>query len=289
MMPTITSCLAIDFVLAAATFKVELQGAASTHTVSVAAGTYRIGLAPSASDLLQVVQAALNAPAPPLPGGVSFAVEWLTDGRVAITCTGDLWRSNAITKLPNSTVGKALGYVVGAVTAYAARHTTTVAPQYVAYIVSASGGVWIPHQHGGSDTTVAGRVYGFRSSVWAFDRTIKVRFVPYSPLVATTQGTYATPWQPDPEYLSSVGDVATARGWAWLDLLRWAGNAQCGLALSNFQTLLTSTTERYHVGYLRPEILESPRVAEDDQTWPVYCSLDMPFVLQATGNSGTRA
>ena len=100
-MSQLQSMLAVPFTLTASdSIAIVISG--TTYTATVAAGTYRVNLATSATDAIRVLQAALNA-APSLPGGVSFAVALDGDtGLVTITCTG------ATAKLPdlyNSVIG----------------------------------------------------------------------------------------------------------------------------------------------------------------------------------------
>lgn len=290
---TVTSALACDYSQAAETFDVKLGGAGSTHTVTIAAGTRRVGLAASATDILQVLQTAMNAPAPALPGGTTFTVTWGATGRVTITCTGDTFSSNtAGTRLSEKQVGRVLGFDA-ALTPAAASFTAALQPQHVALMVACHDGMPLPVRSGGADRTTGGKVYGFWAAHTTYDWTATISLIPWTPTQATAQASPATPLYPDMAYVNSLGVATTARAWSWMDFLQDCANADCGWAEADgagvFQTARVSTAVRFYQVRVGPSALEQPQLERQDVGRPVFATFTLPLVLPSSGATTTRA
>lgn len=281
---TISAMAAATFSYAGGTvdLQVSTAGAPLVATVPAVAGA-RVHLAPSASDLVRVLVAAFNA-APGLPGGVSFAASMGTDGRITITCTGDTWKS---ADLHSSLVGRILGYSASA-TPYAASHTATLQPMFVAYAVSVERSHRRSMRQGAYGVTFGGRVYGWGASAYAHRRELRLAFIPRSPAIATAEGSTATPLEPADAYRDSYGSTATARAWSWQDLAAVAPNAAVAWT-GEFQTLRTSTTDTYDVGYLSPEALMELADDQLDASWDCYHTLELTLHLPTSGSTATRS
>lgn len=282
-MSQLQSMLAVPFTLTASdSIAIVISG--TTYTATVAAGTYRVNLATSATDAIRVLQAALNA-APSLPGGVSFAVALDGDtGLVTITCTG------ATCKLPdlyNSVIGCALGFSV-TLTSYAtSTFTATRQPWYVAWFSGLYGGVWQAKRSGAIERTAGGVVYGFAGTLATEEREFTAEVVPWSPELCAQEGLYTTPARPSEAYSTDLAGTSTkARAWGLTDVWTAAQNGLCALAVGDWQTQRSSTSDRYFLGYVADTL---PELTRADDRWQAFVTTKLRFVRPTSGASGTRA
>jgi hypothetical protein len=280
---TITAALAAPFTTAAETFTVQMQSTGSSYTATLAAGTYRVALAPSAADALRVLAAALNA-APGLPGGVTFAVAIdAATGLVSVTCNATF----KLGTLHSTTLGKVLGYT-SPMGSYALVETAARQPWCLALLVSTQRSAWRPSTPGGVERTAGGVVYSLTGSGTSYDADLDVDFIPLTPTVATEVSSPATPLYPADAYLSDLGGMSTAtRAWSLLDVLAAARNGQCALTQS-WSTVIASTTERYAAPYLQAGGLDIAPEHRDDR-WPRYGKARVGLTLPVTGSTETRA
>jgi len=290
-----TSALAVDFThtSAGAGLDVELSFTAGTSPVGVTipTGTYRMALAPSASDILRVIATAINAAS--AGAGHTNDVVTLTvdaDGTAVYTFTGGV--SGECDGVAFSTslqriLAFASSFGPPVDNSYVVRGTRPV--WYLAILAATTGARWQPVQPGGAERTNGGRVYTFGSPSTSWTRSLKVHFQPSTPTVRAARGDEATALYPDTAYMGSLGSTATAREWSVLDVLRVTGNASCALALGTWQAIRTSTTERYWLGYVAPESLLSQAVVPLKEEWSAYEEWALGFVLPSSSPSGTRA
>lgn len=282
-MSDLRSMLAVPFTTTAETFTVQMQSTGSSYTATIAAGTYRVNLAPSASDALRVLAAALNA-APGLPGGVVFAATIdATTGLVSVTCNATF----KLGTLHSTLLGKVLGYTTP-MGAYALVETATRQPWYCAFFAGLYGGQWTPRRSGARERTAGGVVNSFAGTLTSYDRELTAEVVPWDPSVVTAESLTTTPFYPSPEYLGDVAGIGTAtRVWGLVDVWAAAQNGACALAIGDWQTQRTSTTARYFLGYLANDVPEN--VNRQDEKWQAFLTLGFGFVLPTTGATGTRA
>lgn len=162
-------------------------------------------------------------------------------------------------------------------------------PWYLALFAGVIDGVWQPVQTGGAERLTNGRVYAIRATATSWQRTCRATRVPWSPAMRTAYETGATAMWPDAAYLDALGSTATDREWSLLDVLQGARNAVCGLALGTWQTVRTSTTERYDRVYVAPGTLLSPVPTRQDEAHEAWVELPLTFSRPATSPTDTRA
>ena len=282
MAQAITSALAVGFDYAGETVGLTLSGVAYTATVPAVTGA-RVLLAASGYDLVRVLQTALNAPAPALPGGVSFAVTMGATGLVTITCTGDTFKINAFA---SNIVAAILGFTSN-LTNYVASATAAYAPKYLILMCARMSSGWSPKTPVAAAVTIGGVSYGVTSGITRDEDELTSELHPSDPTFATSLGQSVTPWEPDAANLAARG--AHAVPWSVSDCLAVALGKTCGLARGNFQTLRTSTTARFDLVALDGDSLSQPRVTYQVPGWDAYRSWTFAAVRQSTAPTGTRA
>lgn len=268
------------WVAAAYDFRFTFSGSPAVDVI-VPSGNYRMVLGPSSGDGADFVRAAESAI------NSAFATAGLSD-TVALTVSA---AGNVTMFLSRSAVVAAsqgmrvLGLTPGTGAIFAA----TFAPQHLALFASVTEGVWQPTQTGGAERLSDGRVYAVGSTATSWQRTVRARFIPWSPAVRAEYQTGATALWPDAAYLESLGSTAADREWSVLDVLQDARNVVCGLALGTWLAVKGSTTERYDRVYVAPASLLSPEVARADDVWEAFVELPLTFSRPATSPTGTRA
>ena len=282
-----TSALAVDFTHTTATQDVTLSftSGASPVDVTIPTGTYRMCLSPAASDMIRVMQAAVNAALVSAGRAETVTCAISAAGIFSITI------SDASAFGAFSFGGNPLQRRLGFTSAPASGSPATgdVPVWHLAILAATTGQRWQPVQPGGAERTNSGRVYTFGSPSTSWTRSLKVHFQPSTPTVRAARGDEATALYPDTAHMDALGSTATAREWSVLDVLRVAGNASCALALGTWQAIRTSTTERYWIGYVAPESLLSQAVVPLKEEWSAYEEWALGFVLPSSSPSGTRA
>lgn len=282
---SVMAAVAVPFAAAGQSFTFTIG--VTTYTVTLTAGPYRVGLAPSSGttrDCLRDLLVALNAPSPSLPGGVAFSVALSpTTGLVSITCTSAF----SFVDVHSTTIGKVLGYLAASA-APATTQTAARAPWYLAQFVSAQRTAWRPKTPGGTERTAGGVVQSLAGSGTSYDADLNLDFVPLNPAIAAAVSSPATPLYPADEHLSDLGGTGTAaRAWSVLDVLVAARNQQVAMT-TTWATCSASTSERYHLPYLQHTGLD-PEPEHRDERHPVYARLKIPVTLPTTGATETRA
>ena len=277
--PTLTSALAVPFAWTSAGNDVVLAFASGTSPVNVTipTGTYRMVLAPAASDFVRVYVAAVNA-AITLAGRTEvFAATVGADSRITLTSTG------AFTMSPLLAAAKLLGFSSAIVTQTSV--TAAFPPANLATFTERVSADWTPRSAVAGAETLAGVGYGVASGVWREEDEIAFGFIPRDPTTRTALSLDQTPWMPN------AGDLVGAvmpRQWTCRDVLETAGGKTCAAALGNFQTLRTSTTARYDLVTLPFAELASPRKARVREGWDAYFRWTVRMLRQST-QTGTRA
>jgi len=283
-----TSAFAPDFAHTSAAPDVSLAFAAgvSPVTASLATGTYRMWLTSSSTCYLRAlalaVKLAIVAARGSSPtvtatlsaaGVVSFT--FLVDVPTTVTFVAPMWRRLGMAAAASSV---SAGAIVG-----------TLPVMGLALLTASKHGPWQPHQAGGVEQTTGGRVYAIAASATSWSRTHAVTFQPTTPEQRATQAADATALIPSTAYLTAVGSTDTAREWSVVDVLYAARNARCGFALDNWRTLRTSTSERFHEGYVGPRALLAPKLSAADEVWDAWAEWELDVVLPVTAASSSRA
>lgn len=249
MASTITAALACDFAYAGETFTITLLSTGLTYTVTVAAGTYRILLAQSGKDFLQVLQTALNSAT--AGAGITWLVQMGTDGRVSITSQGTQWQSTVATSFASTLCAAILGFA--STSPYAGTQTAQYRPAYFVTAIEAYSGVWTQFVLGGAEVTTGGQNITVSTQQVQWKRTTKFRHIPKNPSTGDTDGSPASALAPN------VGDrtgVVREGNWTWADFCYSAASADCAICLAgDFAALIGGvivSTNRYRVGTIDP-------------------------------------
>jgi len=254
---------------------------ASPINVAIPTGTYRMLLGPSTGDGADFLQAVAAAIATSISGAVrseTFTVSMRPSGRVRITSSG------TVTISGTGPAAKALGLETATGTTFDAAR----APKWFAAFVERQSSAFIPRTASRFATTIAGESYGWRSGVVVSRmESMRLGFIPSDPTYQAALNCAQTPAMPADEYASSIGSHDGV--WSVADVLMASGGKVVALASGNLQTLLTSTTERYHLGALSPADVSAPRFELDDPAWPAYQRLTLSFTRSATAPTGVRA
>lgn len=277
--PTLTSALAVPFAWTSAGNDVVLAFASGTSPVNVTipTGTYRMVLAPAATDFVRVYVAAINAALISAGRTEVFAATVDADSRITLTSTG------AFTMSPLLSAAKLLGFSSTIVTQTSV--TATFPPANLATFTERVSADWTPRSAVAGAETLAGVGYGVASGVWREEDEIAFSFIPRDPLTRAALSLDQTPWMPN------AGDLVGAampRQWTCRDVLETAGGKTCAAALGTFQTLRTSTTARYDLVTLPFAELASPRKARVREGWDAYFRWTVRMLRQST-QTETRA
>ena len=279
--PTLTSAIAVPFAWTSAGSGLDLSIAFPSGTspvgVTVATGTYRVQLAPSASEFIRVVETAINTAVAGAGRGEVFALTMGADSRVTITSTGTFTIASVANCL------KTIGFSTSITSALSS--TATYPPAYLVTFVERVSADWSPKSAVAGAETLAGVGYGVASGSWREEDEISFGFIPRDPTTRTGLAVNQTPWMPDAG--TAVGS-SLPRQWTCRDLLETAGGKTCAAALGNFQTLLTSTTVRYDLVTLPFSELAMPRKERRRDGWDAYFTWTVRMIRQST-QTGTRA
>ncbi|HOQ61813.1 MAG TPA: hypothetical protein PKZ08_14400 [Vicinamibacterales bacterium] len=277
--PTLTSALAVPFAWTSAGNDVVLAFASGTSPVNVTipSATYRMVLAPAASDFVRVYVAAINAAIIAAGRTEVFAATVGADSRITLTSTG------AFTMSPLLSAAKLLGFSSAIVTQTSV--TAAYPPANLATFVERVSADWSPRSAVAGAETLAGVGYGVYSGTWREEDEIAFGFIPRDPTTRAALAVDQTPWMPD------AGDLVGAampRQWTCRDVLETAGGKTCAAALGNFQSLRTSTTATYDLVTLPFPELAAPRKARVREGWDAYFRWTVRMLRQST-QTGTRA
>lgn len=251
---------------------------------NVATGTYRMNLAPSASDFLRASQAAINAAM--LAEGSTNTVAFTLSSAGIVTITFAAALSSSVTFADG--VWQRLGLASNSIALDANFAIVGTRPVWhLALLTTVKHGHLQPHQAGGSERTTGGRAYTIAASATSYSLPCKVRYQPSSPTYRVSLSSEATAMQPALAYLGALGQTGTAREWSVLDVLQVARNVTCAVALDNWQAIRTSTSESYYLADL--DAVLSPQIDSPDERWGAFAECPLSLVMPTTGQTGTRA
>ena len=279
--PTLTSAVAVPFVWTSAGAGLDLSIAFTTGTspvtVTIPTGTYRMQLAPAASDFIRVVQAAINAAIITAGRTEVFSLTMGADSLVTITTT------SLFTISPQPSAMKLMGFSTPITAALAG--TATYPPANFATFIERVCADWSPKSAVSGAETNAGVGFGVYSGAWREEDDIAFGFIPRDPSTRTSLAVNQTPWMPDAGAL--VG-AAMPRQWTCRDVLETAGGKTCAMASGNLQTLLSSTSARYDLVTLPFAEIAAARKSRVREEWNAYFRWSSKWIRQST-QTGTRA
>lgn len=254
--------------------------------VAIPTALYRMCLAPSASDFLRVIVAAINAALVIAGSAVVVALTLSDDGVVKLLFSGDVSTFEFTTTL----VARRLGFAAGVLVPVTYRTLTGTRPVWhLALLTAATGPRWQAVQPGGAERTTGGRVYSVAASFTSWDRTLKVHMLPSTPDAKAATSSDATPMYPDESAFDALGSTATARMWSVFDVLRSARNVQCGLAIGNWLTVKSSTSERYWIADVGAGSILGQKTTPLNENWGAYEEIELSVVAPSSTPGGTRA
>lgn len=284
MASTITSAIAVTFAWTTAGTDISLAFPSGTSpvNVSVPTGSYRMGLAPTTgtvTDFLRAAQQAINDEMATQGRAETFTLTLNADGRVVLT-------------IDTGTFSAALGTMLrtlGWSTQPMAVSTSTAlyGPKYLMLFVSRQSSGWTARTPIAAAETAGGVSYGVSSGIVRAEDTFTFGFIPRDPAAATLTAQNGTPWEPAPADLGSLGSHNVP--WGCVDNLAVALGQSCALARGNWQTLRTSTTERYDLCAITGTDLAAPRAGYQFAPWEAYVQWQVSLIRQSATPTGTRA
>lgn len=257
---------------------ITIGGTPYAVTVPTIAAT-RFLLAGSATEFMAHVVSAINTAV--AASGRTFTLTMLPSGRLRLAIdSGTFGLSSA------PAFNRVVGFLPGGLAL--ADTTADTPPWYFATFGAVSGGVWAPMQSGGFEVTAGGSVFGFAGTRTAYRRDLTCEFIPWDEAVRSARGDEVSSMWPNLAYIGDLAGTGVTRPWSLLDVLQAARNVDCGLALGNFQTVLTSTSEPFYVCRVAPGSILSPEITRQNDRWPVYVGHKLGVVLPTTGYSDDR-
>ena len=284
-----TSAFAPTFTHTSAAPDVTLTFAAgvSPVTASLATGSYRMWLAPSASCYLRALATAIKVAvaAARTSSAILVVASLAADGTVTFTFTGDIPATITFA----APMWRALGFASASPSLSGGAITGVRPVWYLALMSATKHGPWLPLQAGGTEQTTGGVVYAIAASATSWQRKHAVTLQPTNPAQRSAQGAEATALLPAPASMGALGATDTAREWSILDVLQVSRSALCGMAIDNWPTARTSTSEVYYAGYVGGPSLLSPELTSPDESYEAWSEWTLLAVLPTTGQTETRA
>lgn len=271
---------------AAPDFTFTFASGVSPVTGSLTSGSYRMWLAASTGCYLrktaEAMKGAING-ARAAGGGVTATLS--ADGILTLTFAVDIPATVTIA----APMWRILGFASASPTITAGVITGVRPVWYLALLSAVKHGPLQPRQAGGTEETTGGRVYAIAASLTSWRRKHAVSMQPTTSTQRTAQGAEATAMLPANAYLGALGSTSTAREWSVLDVLYASRNALCGIAIDNWPTVRTSTSDDLFLGYVAGDSLLSPEITAQDETWDAWCDWALTIVLPTTSQTTTRA
>lgn len=284
-MPTMTTAIAPTFTLSSAwTFDLTFSSGASPVTVTMAARDYRMVLAPSSGatrDYLREMTAAIQTA---LTGAGRTETPLVTidttSSLVTIALSSASWSATEVTGTPLRVLGFGSSIATVVDNAYATRP-----PLYLATFVERVHVGWQPVSTVSGAETIAGVPYGITSGVRRDEDSLALGFVPRDPTTRASLGVPQSPLYPDAQYAFSLGAVA-AREWSVLDVVTASLGQPVAFAIGNWQSVSSSTSERYDLGAIKMDSIMRPQIARTRDGWDAYYGITLDVTRSSTG---TRA
>lgn len=263
----------------------------SPVTASLATGTYRMTLAPLASDYLRqlalAIQTALavRGTYTVIASMSAFGIPSLRIVTAAGVPTGVTFAASVWKRLGYSSATPAITVVSGQIIDITASRSAW----NLALLTAATGEYWQPLQAGGSEQTTAGRVYAVAATATSWQRDLGVHYQPTTVAFRASQGAQATALYPDDEYFDALGSTATNREWSVLDVLYTARNALCGVSIGTWQTDRNNSSSRIWRAYVGPGTILSPALKLLKAEWLAYSEWRFALVAPSSAPSELRS
>jgi hypothetical protein len=293
MAQPLTSALAVDFdhVTAApdATFTFA-SGLPASANATLPSGPYRMWIAPAATcylrNLAAVIAADLTAQRSATYTGIaSLSAAGIATLRIVsaatlpttVTFADGVWqRLGMASASPALSAGTGLVDIVGARPVW-----------HLALFAERKSADWSPRTPMAGRVAVDGAGYGVSSRLTTWRDELTFGWIPRDPSYRTSLGLDQTPWEPEPEYLGAAGTLA-GRLYALSDLVNAEAHARtCAFARGNWDTLRTSTSERFDLVTIPTAELAAPRLARVRAGWDAYRAWTTALIRQSTP-TGTR-
>ena len=257
----------------------------SPVTASLTSGTYRMTLAPLASDYLRQLALAIQS-ALAVRGSYSviasmsaFGIPSLRIVTAAGVPTGVTFAASVWKRLGYSSASPTITVVSGQIVDITASRSAW----NLALLTAATGEYWQPLQAGGVEQTTAGRVYAIAATATSWQRDLGVHYQPTTVAFRASQGAQATALYPDDEYFDALGSTATNREWSVLDVLYSARNALCGVSIGTWQLDRNDSSARIWRAYVGPGTLLAPALKLLKPEW--LASSEWTFALVAPSSA----
>lgn len=279
MTQTLRSALAVPFAwtsTGASDIKLTFASGTSPVDVSMPTATYRICLEPSASDYLRVLQTSMNAAMTSAGRTGVFTLSLDEYARVLMVCT----ETFSVATLSDAM--KVLGFVAAPSSVTTA--TGGYGPKHLVTFTSRVSQGFVVREAMAGGETLAGIGYGVRTGIYREEDDVALSFIPPDPATRSALGLYQSPWAPLPTDTIGSHDGV----WAVRDVIATAQGKTLHAALGTFQTLRTSTSERYDIVTLPTQDLAQPRRERVRTGWDAYFQWTTRMLRQSTA-TGTRA
>lgn len=263
----------------------------SPVTASLTSGTYRMTLAPLASDYLRQLALAIQS-ALAVRGSYSviasmsaFGIPSLRIVTAAGVPTGVTFAASVWKRLGYSSASPTITVVSGQIVDITASRSAW----NLALLTAATGEYWQPLQAGGVEQTTAGRVYAVAATATSWQRDLGVHYQPTTVAFRASQGAQATALYPDDEYFDALGSTATNREWSVLDVLYSARNALCGVSIGTWQLDRNDSSARIWRAYVGPGTLLAPTLKLLKAEWLAYSEWTFALVAPSSAPSELRS
>ena len=281
MAPTLRSAIAPTFTWTSTGAGLDViftfAAGASPVGVTMPTGDYRVCLAPSASEFMAVLTAAINAAMAGAGRAETFYVTMGTDGRVSI----DNNHTFTVTAYPALLL---LGFDAKPTATLSAK--AAYPPKYFATFVSRVSDGWKPRTPMATAETIAGVGYGITSAVTSWEDELALAFIPIDPTYRASLAVDQTSWEPGVTDLASYGSHAVP--WGVADVLAVSLGKTVAAALGNFQTCLSVLSTQYDLVTIPGIELAAPRKARLRDGWDAYFTWTAKVIRQATTPTAVR-
>lgn len=248
--------------------RLEFASGTSPVDVTIPTATYRMNLAPSASDFVRTIKSKIEMALSSAGRAETVSVTVSTAGLVSIALSG------AATWTFTASLRDALG--LSSTTFTSVTTVTGVHPPRDLYLfIGGAFAGWKRREPIAASKTQAGGAYGVRSGIVTWEGSVALELIPSDPDTLTLTGEAVTPWEAGSSTLP----------WSCERLLTTALAKTCAFA-ERWQDVRASTTERYDLVTVDPEALSAPDAEYQFPGLKSWKRWTLPMMRTATG---TRA
>ena len=248
--------------------RLTFPSGASPVNVTINSGTYKMNLAPSATDFLRVAASKIETALSGAGRAETCTSSISASGLASLTLSG------AATWTVTSTLRDVLGLSATSFSSVTTI-TGTEPPRDLYLFIGGESGGWMRREPIAASLTQAGAAYGVRSGVVSWEDELALELIPSDPTVRSAAGETVTPWE---------AGTATLP-WSCTRLLETALAQTCAFA-RHWQNVRASTSESYDLVTIRPEALSMPDAKHQFPGLTSWKTWSLPMVRTSTG---TRA